>query len=244
MRAATATATASASTHGAPILNEVAGRQQGEAVKEDEEDDDEGEDAFASADEFDGQGEEAVAGASTRDAVAPATTAAYPAATSSPSTIDFARPDPTESPLRADIRQIWYAISLFLNSRMKEAEAICMQHKEDRLYYILGHSLLESIKSLMTFEPEDMGHAIELCKECLSMASKEKHKTSPGAKSASWSERLTGSLGGVVKGSSLTTESIARMSVEQRHAELAYAECLLMWVLNAAILISLMSLAV
>ena len=146
----------------------------------------------------------------------------------STSAVSYSEPDPSETPLRADIRQIWYAVSLFMNSRMVDAETIMLKRRHDRLYYSLGYSLITSIKALMTFEPTDLGAAIEHCRGTLDFATREKNRIAPGQRGMSWSEKVTGSVGGVFKGSSLSVEGAERMTTEQRHAELAYAECLLL----------------
>lgn len=143
----------------------------------------------------------------------------------------YSTPDPTENALRADLRQIWYAISLFLNSQMVAAEEVLADKASDRLYYSLGYSMITTMKALMSFEPSDLAFAAENCKTCLNIANAERNKWPTGGRGLSWSERLTSGVGGVVKGSSLTVEQVQRMSVEQRHAELAYAEGLLLYVM-------------
>lgn len=134
-----------------------------------------------------------------------------------------------DTDLQADLRQIWYAISLFLNSQFAQAEAICQKHKEDRLYYALGSATLNSIKALMSFEPAELAAAVEECKKCLHIADKERNNwVQSGGRGWSWSEKIAGGYSNITRGSSLTVEVAQRMSVLQRHAELAYAECLLM----------------
>lgn len=141
----------------------------------------------------------------------------------------MAVPVASDTQLQADLRQIWYAISLFLDSHFAEAQAICSRHKDDRLYYALGSATLNSIKALMSFEPDELAAAVEDCKKCLHLADKERNNwPTVGGRGLSWSEKIAGGLGTVTRGSSLTVEITQRMSVLQRHAELAYAECLLM----------------
>ena len=52
-----------------------------------------------------------------------------------------------------------------MNSRMIEAEDICLAAADHRLYYSVGYSLIQVIKSLATFEPEDLEAAIQCCKD-------------------------------------------------------------------------------
>lgn len=141
----------------------------------------------------------------------------------------LAVPVTADTALQADLRQVWYAINLFLNSHFTEAQAICTKHKEDRMYYALGSATLNSIKGLMSFEPDELAVAVEECKRCLAIADKERNNwPTSGSRGLSWSEKIAGGFGAVARGSSLTVEITQRMSVLQRHAELAYAECLLM----------------
>lgn len=141
----------------------------------------------------------------------------------------LAVPVAQDTELQADLRQIWYAISLFLNSHFAEAQAICAKHKEDRLYYSLGSATLHSIQAMMSFEPDELAGAVEDCKRCLQIADKERNNwPTAGGRGLSWSERIAGGYGSLARGSSLTVEIAQRMTNVQRHAELAYAECLLM----------------
>ena len=144
---------------------------------------------------------------------------------------ELAQPQSSDTPVQADLRQIWHAISLFLNSQMVTAEEICETRYTERLYYSLGYSMIASMKAMMTFEPKDLAAAVDICKVCLNLANTQKNDWSHATRGLSWSERISGSVTGAVKGSSLTVEMLQRMSMEQRHAELAYAECLLMWVI-------------
>lgn len=141
----------------------------------------------------------------------------------------LSEPVATDNNLQADLRQVWYAINLFLNSHFAEAEAICARHKDDRLYYALGTATLNSISALMSFEPEELARAVDDCKKCLHIADKDRNNwASSGGRGYSWTEKIAGGYSSIAKGSSLTVEIAQRMSPLQKHAELAYAECLLM----------------
>lgn len=45
-----------------------------------------------------------------------------------------------------------------------EAEEICLSGADHKLYYSVGFSLINVIKSLASFEPADLAFAIECCK--------------------------------------------------------------------------------
>lgn len=81
----------------------------------------------------------------------------------------------------------------------------------------MGYSLIQVIKSLATFEPEDLESAIQCCKDSILIASLLRKKDH-GAFEA---------VGRLVKGST-SVGSIKGMNLVQRHAELIFAECTLL----------------
>jgi hypothetical protein len=76
--------------------------------------------------------------------------------------------------------------------------------------------MIQCIKSLMTFEPEDMSAAIECCRSTMHLCSLLK-------KSLGLSE----SLSKMIRGSS-GLHTFNSMTFVERHAELVYGECLLL----------------
>ncbi|GAA5901953.1 hypothetical protein JCM5296_006311 [Sporobolomyces johnsonii] len=123
----------------------------------------------------------------------------------------------TEEDIKEDISVIWKAMHLFLSSRMIEAEDICVAACDHRLYYSVGYSLIQAIKSLATFEPEDLEAAIQCCKDSI-LITQLLRKRDHG---------LFERVGTFAKGSS-SVNSIKSMTLVQRHAELVYAECTLL----------------
>ncbi|GAA5939896.1 hypothetical protein JCM1841_000520 [Sporobolomyces salmonicolor] len=123
----------------------------------------------------------------------------------------------TEEDIKEDISVIWKAMHLFLSSRMIEAEDICVAACDNRLYYSVGYSLIQAIKSLATFEPEDLEAAIQCCKDSI-VITQLLRKRDHG---------LFERVGTFAKGSS-SVNSIKAMTLVQRHAELVYAECTLL----------------
>lgn len=100
---------------------------------------------------------------------------------------------------------------------MIEAEEICLSAADHRLYYSVGYSLIQCIKSLMTFEPEDLDAAIQCCKDSI-MITQLLRKKDHG---------MMENVGRLAKGST-SVGSIKSMTLVQRHAELIYAECTLL----------------
>lgn len=109
------------------------------------------------------------------------------------------------------------ALHLFLNNRMVEANEIIAVHSDRRLYYALGTAILATIKAIMTFEHQDLGTAIEYCKDTIHIASLLRKQSS-----------AIMSFGNFVRGTGPSVNRIASMDFIQRHAELIYAECTLL----------------
>ena len=105
---------------------------------------------------------------------------------------------------------------LFMNSRMIEAENICLRAADHRLYFSVGYSLIQCIKSLMTFEPEDLEAAVSCCKDSLVIT--QHLRKSSGA---------IASVGKLVTGTT-NVSAMKGMTTVQRHAELVNAECVLL----------------
>lgn len=81
----------------------------------------------------------------------------------------------------------------------------------------VGYALIQTIKSLATFEPEDLEAAINCCKDSI-VITQLLRKSDLGL--VERSIRLA-------KGSA-SVHSIKQMTVVQRHAELVFAECTLL----------------
>lgn len=123
----------------------------------------------------------------------------------------------TPGEISADITIVWEALHLFLSSRMKEAEEICLTGSDHRLYFAVGYSLIQAIKSMATFEPDDLEDAIRCCRNTLHIAQLLR-KQDYG---------LLARVGSLAKGSA-SVASVRAMTPTQRHAELVYAECTLL----------------
>ncbi|GAA6038616.1 hypothetical protein JCM8097_009449 [Rhodosporidiobolus ruineniae] len=123
----------------------------------------------------------------------------------------------TEEDIATDMSTIWKAMHLFMSSRMIEAEEICLSGSDHRLYYSVGYALIQSIKSLATFEPEDLEAAIQCCRDSIHITQLLRKKD----------HGLFERVGSIAKGTT-SVHSIKTMTLVQRHAELVYAECTLL----------------
>lgn len=123
----------------------------------------------------------------------------------------------TTDELREDIEVARKALNLFLNSRMIEAERIIEEYADSRLYYALGYALIATIKGFMTFEPADLAIAISLCKDALTIANLLRKPSS-----------AVSNFGRFVRGTGQSPSALSQMNEVQRHAELVYAEAVLL----------------
>lgn len=123
----------------------------------------------------------------------------------------------TPQQLRDDIEVARHALNLFLNSRMIEAERIIEEYADSRLYYALGYALIATIKGFMTFEPADLAIAISLCKDALTIANLLRKPSS-----------AVSNFGRFVRGTGQSPSALAQMDEVQQHAELVYAEAVLL----------------
>lgn len=86
-----------------------------------------------------------------------------------------------------------------------------------RQYYALGYGLIATMKGFMTFEPEDLAVAISYCKDSMHISGLLRKQSNAVA-----------NFGRFVRGSGQSASSLAGMTEVQRHAELVYAESLLL----------------
>ncbi|KAL9933090.1 hypothetical protein V8E36_007808 [Tilletia maclaganii] len=112
----------------------------------------------------------------------------------------------TDDDIRDDLALVRGAMSLFLNSRMQEAEDICIQGADRRLYKAVGMALINTVKALLTFEPQDFMNAIACNKHSMAIASLLRRKR--GAR------KVVGN----------SQANLRAMTVVQLHAELIFSE--------------------
>ncbi|KZT51274.1 hypothetical protein CALCODRAFT_503722 [Calocera cornea HHB12733] len=129
------------------------------------------------------------------------------------STEGYSRADALE-----DLPYVHHILNLFLSSRMLEAEDLVREGdpRQERLYFSTAWSIIQSIKAMMSFDDAELASAIEDARHTTEIAQKHR-KPPPGIAS-----RVAGL---VVGGSNLSF--VKNMTDVERHAELVYAETLL-----------------
>ncbi|KAJ9104236.1 hypothetical protein QFC19_004053 [Naganishia cerealis] len=120
--------------------------------------------------------------------------------------------------LDADIIKCQEIIHLFLTSRMREAEAKALAADPEGSHMYIGNAscVIQAIKSMMTFDQEDLKAALEIARITSALA--HSLRKSAGG--------VTSRLAGMVRGGTQTSY-IQSMNKVQKHAELVYAETLL-----------------
>jgi hypothetical protein len=159
-----------------------------------------------------------------RDAISRARvshTASVPSAPVVPITPESHRPALTSqeqaTTLQEDVDMCRRIIHLFLTSRMKEAENVVYTQDPDgqHMYLQNAAAVIQCIKGMMTFEAADLNTALDIAKRTSALAHSLR-KTHVG---------LFSKMAGVVRGNTVAT--IAGMSLLEKHAELVFAESLL-----------------
>lgn len=131
---------------------------------------------------------------------------------------EFKRGNPHEidqgAALAPDLDLCREVLALFLTSKMKESEEMLVKADplNQHMYLQSGHSVIQALKGLMTFGSDDLASALEIAKATTATATVLRKPTEsvlsklrPGA----------------------SQQRVRHMSVLERHAELVYAETLL-----------------
>ncbi|XP_042217312.1 tetratricopeptide repeat protein 39B-like isoform X3 [Homarus americanus] len=124
----------------------------------------------------------------------------------------FFRKRVCEMDLSAAMEEAKLACSYFFNNRFEEARALMRPWAHKSMYHGLGYGTFMYLQAIMTFDPKDIEIAIDALKQSVDVCNRFRRKNTLGE-----------SLGKMVKKvdyNSFTKEEI--------HAELCYAECLLL----------------
>ncbi|XP_048761372.1 tetratricopeptide repeat protein 39B-like [Ostrea edulis] len=121
-------------------------------------------------------------------------------------------PMPEDWTLSSMIDQTRLALHLFLNNRFSEAKNRMEPYADRSMYHALGHSTILYIQAVMTFDMQDIEQAIQALKKAIAVCDGFRHKFS-------MLESLSKARSRAVY-NDLTEVEI--------HAELCYAECLLL----------------
>ncbi|XP_076236050.1 tetratricopeptide repeat protein 39B [Calliopsis andreniformis] len=121
-------------------------------------------------------------------------------------------PEPTSMDLDTAIREARKAIHYFFNNDFDEARKIMEPWATSSMYHSLGTSVFAFLEAILTFEQKYIEKAAVAVKQCMSVCLKQrKHVT------------LTQNIGKMVKKTNYDAYTI-----EEVHAELCYAESLLL----------------
>jgi hypothetical protein len=120
--------------------------------------------------------------------------------------------------IQSDVQKCKEVIHLFLTSRMKEAEALCREADPNgvRMYIGNASAVIQAIKAMMTFDADDLKAALEISKTTSTLSNSLRKPAGS----------LTGRLAGFVRDRS-GINHIKSMTIVEKHAELVYAETLL-----------------
>ncbi|ELU38580.1 hypothetical protein AG1IA_07394 [Rhizoctonia solani AG-1 IA] len=120
--------------------------------------------------------------------------------------------------LEIDLPFVRQIMDLFLNNRMNEAEEDCRTQSEatsdSRLYVQTASALMQSMTALMSFEDGDITGAQAIVQRTLNLADQ-------GRLSLTWSSRISSFP------FDAAIANARRMTIDQLHTELIYAESLL-----------------
>ncbi|TFK24134.1 hypothetical protein FA15DRAFT_704788 [Coprinopsis marcescibilis] len=119
-----------------------------------------------------------------------------------------------------DLPAMSYALQLFLESHMLEAEDFCHKNdqKKERLYFSTGFGLIQCVKALMSYADEDLLAGLAHTKQGNNIADAHRKKQ------AFLGSRVAGYVVSAIHSNPVTF--IKSMTPVERHAELVYAESL------------------
>ncbi|KAF9103083.1 hypothetical protein BGX27_010738 [Mortierella sp. AM989] len=128
-----------------------------------------------------------------------------------------------EKAMEEDLAELRIVFDMFLNSRMNEAEALLRgRNKPDSIYYHLGRSLLDAFRACLTFQRDDIEKTMKSLDLSLKVANAQRKKSSSIV-----GVGTVKAIGNWVVGN-VGANSFKGMTRLEKHAELVYAESLLL----------------
>ncbi|XP_018578761.1 tetratricopeptide repeat protein 39B [Anoplophora glabripennis] len=121
-------------------------------------------------------------------------------------------PISTDMTLERALQEAQQAINYFFNNQFNEAKQLMTPYANVSMYHSLGHSVFLFLEAILTFEQQSIIEASKSLKQSLIVCNKYKKKNTIGE-----------SLGKIVK-----RTNFEQYTEEEAHAELCYAECLLL----------------
>uniref|UniRef100_A0A672HHD1 Tetratricopeptide repeat protein 39B n=1 Tax=Salarias fasciatus TaxID=181472 RepID=A0A672HHD1_SALFA len=118
---------------------------------------------------------------------------------------------PFKMDLESALKECSSALDLFLNNRFMDALALLKPWKNQSMYHAMGYSSILVMQAAMTFEPKDIDTAMASLRESLQTCEKFRKKVGLMESIANFWNR----------------QSTDKLTEEEMHAELCYAEVLL-----------------
>ncbi|XP_046620385.1 tetratricopeptide repeat protein 39B-like [Neodiprion virginianus] len=118
---------------------------------------------------------------------------------------------PTSMDLDTAMGEAKQAIHYFFNNDFVQARKILAPWAETSIYHALGHSTFAFVEAILTFEQKHIEKAAETLKQCMSVCQKHRRKNT-----------IAQNIGKIVKKANYDS-----YTPEELHAELCYAEALL-----------------
>ncbi|CAL8082014.1 unnamed protein product [Orchesella dallaii] len=123
---------------------------------------------------------------------------------------DIARPEAMDLPCAIDEAKL--AMDLFMNNKFDEARTLIRPWARTSMYHALGHGTFQFLEAVLTFEPQHIEAASESLEQSVEVCNRYRKKTT-----------VYESIGKIMKKTNYDA-----LSEEEIHAELCYAECLLL----------------
>ncbi|CAG7828623.1 unnamed protein product [Allacma fusca] len=114
--------------------------------------------------------------------------------------------------LATGIDEAKLAVNLFMNNRFEEARVLMKPWARESFYHALGHGVFQFLEAVMTFEQQHIESACQALEQSVEVCNKFRKKSS-----------MYESLGKIVR-----RPNYDLLREEEIHAELCYAECLLL----------------
>uniref|UniRef100_A0A8C5R6Y5 Tetratricopeptide repeat domain 39A n=1 Tax=Leptobrachium leishanense TaxID=445787 RepID=A0A8C5R6Y5_9ANUR len=114
--------------------------------------------------------------------------------------------------LKGSLSECMTALDLFLNNKFQEALCHLKAKRKASMYHALTYATMLEMQAMMTFDPQDIAHAGNTMKEAQAVCQRFRKKST-----------VVDSFSTLVHG-----QSLDQFSEEEIHAEVCYAECLLL----------------
>ncbi|KAM4022366.1 tetratricopeptide repeat protein 39A isoform 2-T2 [Anomaloglossus baeobatrachus] len=117
-----------------------------------------------------------------------------------------------DSDLKSSLSECMTALDMFLNNNFQEALAFLQAKSKESMYHVLTYATILEMQAMMTFDPQDIVNAGNRMKEAQAVCQRFRKKST-----------VADSFNNLVHG-----QSLDHFTEEEIHAEVCYAECLLL----------------